>query len=159
MSEQKADPFDTPPREQIRPITEGHVAAMESSSGEPIEIWKMFNMYHLLLRMIGRKSGEQKKVALPYWLDADNNPIVVASYAGAEKHPVWFLNLEDKKANPEVQIKTFEDEYWAEVEILDDAEHAKIWGPLTEDRPCYAEYQTMTERRIPLVRFIKKRAI
>ena len=97
MSDQKAEEFETPERKDIPGITRGHVAAMEASvDGEPEEVWVMFNMAHLLLRTIGRRSGRVHKVALPYWIDTDGSPIVVGSFAGAPKHPAWYLNLTDR---------------------------------------------------------------
>ena len=91
MSHQKSEPFETPERSKIPGITQGHVAAMEASvDGEPEAVWQIYNMAHLLLRTVGRRSGAVRKVALPYWLDEDGHPIVVASYAGAPKHPAAF---------------------------------------------------------------------
>jgi hypothetical protein len=37
-------------------------------------------------------------------------------------------------------------------EQLDGAEYDRVWSLLTADRPNYADYQTRTERRIPLIR-------
>ena len=158
MSDQKALPFETPERSTIPATTAGHVAAMEASGdGEPEAVWVMYNMSHLLLRTVGRRSGRVHKVALPYWLDADGHPIVVASYAGAEKHPAWFLNLSDRSANPEVYVKTRGDQYWSEVQVLEGDERSRIWDTMTEDRPFYRDYQALTERRIPLIRLARSR--
>jgi proline iminopeptidase len=115
-------------------------------------------MKHPLVRSIGRRSGAVRKAALPYWEDDDSRPIVVASYAGAPEHPGWYLNLEDRRANPEVMVRIRDDAFWAEAQILDGAEYAEVWEMLTRDRPYYREYQARTERRIPLVRFVRKRA-
>jgi len=40
----------------------------------------------------------------------------------------------------------------ARAEVLDGSERTAIWERLVADRPFYARYQEMTERRIPLVR-------
>ncbi len=96
-------------------------------------------------------------MALPYWKDDDGHPIVVASYAGAENHPAWYLNLEDRKANPEVYCKQQKRAFWADAEILDGDEYQSIWEPLIDDRPFYHEYQALTKRRIPLVRLRPRR--
>ena len=89
-------------------------------------------------------------------LDADDHPIVVASYAGAPGHPSWFLNLEDHEANPEVIIRIQEREYTSEPEILDGEKYQAVWDELVEDRPFYRDYQALTERRIPLIRLREK---
>jgi len=82
----------------------------------------------------------------------------VASYAGAPAHPGWYLNLEDRRTNPEVMVRIRGESFWAEAQILDEAEYAGVWEMLTRDRPYYRDYQARTERRIPLVRFVRKRA-
>ena len=153
---QPSDPFETPERSTIRPTTHQHVAAMEASNDSAI--WTGAGMKHLLLRSVGRKSGAVRKAALPYWEDDDGHPIVVASYAGAPEHPGWFLNLEDRRANPEVVVRIRDDAFWADAQILDGAEYTEVWELLTRDRPYYRDYQALTERRIPLVRFVRKRA-
>ena len=160
VSDQKSEPFDTPPRADIPEITRGHVAAMEASSdGEPEQVWVMFNMSHLLLRTIGRRSGRVHKVALPYWLDASQRPVVVGSYAGAEKHPAWYLNLRDrdKNKNPELYVKTRSEAYWAQAQILEGEAYSNIWSQMVEDRPYYEDYQSRTDRKLPLIRLIKNR--
>jgi len=153
---QPSDPFETPERSTIRPSTHQHVAAMEASNDPAV--WTGAGMKHLLLRSIGRRTGAVRKAALPYWEDDEGRPIVVASYAGAPEHPGWYLNLEDRRANPEVIVRIRDDAFWAEAQILDGAEYAEVWEMLTRDRPYYNDYQARTERRIPLVRFVRKRA-
>lgn len=157
LSDQKSEPFETPERSKIPGITQGHVAAMEASDGEPEGVWVSFNMSHLLLRTIGRRSGRAHKVALPYWLDEAQRPVVVGSYAGAEKHPAWFLNLTDRGANPEIYVKQRYDAYWAEAVVLEGEERQDVWDRMIPDRPYYADYQSMTERELPLIRIEKRR--
>ena len=153
---QPSEPFETPERSTIRPTMHQHVAAMEAST--EAAVWTGAGMKHLLLRSIGRRSGAVRKAALPYWEDDDGHPIVVASYAGSPEHPSWYLNLEDRRANPEVLVRIRDDAFWADAQILDGAEYAEVWEMLTRDRPYYRDYQALTERRIPLVRFVRKRA-
>lgn len=151
---QRNEPYEEPPREEIPGISRMHVQAMEAGIEEA---WTGAGMYQLLLRTIGRKSGKEHKVALPYWVDDDGNKIVVASFAGAEQHPHWYLNLADKKANPELLIRTRDGSVWAEADVLDGDEYGRIWDQLTNDREFYREYQTRTDRRIPLVRLLEQR--
>ncbi|MGW3539753.1 nitroreductase/quinone reductase family protein [Nocardia niigatensis] len=40
----------------------------------------------------------------------------------------------------------------ARPEIIEDPEYQQIWDALTADRAFYRDYQSRTERRIPLVR-------
>jgi deazaflavin-dependent oxidoreductase (nitroreductase family) len=152
---QRNEPFVEPARDQIPGISRAHVAAMETSDAE--EVWVGAGMKQLLLRTVGRKTGNQHKVALPYWRDPDGYPIVVASFAGAPQHPAWYLNLADRNANPEVFVRDRQRAFWAEAQVLDGAEYQRIWNALTADRPYYNDYQARTERRIPLVRIVEQR--
>ncbi len=152
---QRNKPYVEPPFDQIAGISRMHVQAMESSDAD--EVWVGAGMQQLILRTVGRKSGNEHKVALPYWLDRDGNKIVVGSYAGAKDHPHWYLNLADRDANPEVLVRTRGGSQWAEAEVLDGDEYKRIWDALTTDREFYREYQTRTDRQLPLVRLLDRR--
>ena len=153
--DQRAEVLETPDREDIPEITRQHVAALEASNDEAV--WVMSRMRFVVLRTLGRRSGREHKVALPYWKDADGHPIVVASYAGAPHHPAWYHNLADKDANPEVLCQVQGGPFWAEAVILDAEDYEAIWADLAADRPFYQDYQNRCERRIPLVRLLEKR--
>ena len=47
--------------------------------------------------------------------------------------------------------------YWSVPEILEGEEYDATWAALLVDRPHYADYQTKTERTIPLVRLAETR--
>lgn len=153
-TEQKVEQaWETPPPDEIVNLTAMHVQAMESPLDESTanEVWQQAGMHHVLLRTVGRKSGKEHKVALPTWTDPQGRRIVVASFAGAEKDPSWFVNLADRDANPEVRVKVQGGEYWSVPEILDGDEYDDTWARLCADRAWYANYQAKTNRRIPLV--------
>ena len=152
--DQRNEPFDTPPREQIPAISAMHVQAMDAGIEEA---WVGAGMKQLILRTVGRKSGKEHRVALPYWVDGDGHHVVVASFAGAPQHPAWYLNLADRNANPEVLVKEREESYWADAQVLDGDDYQATWDALTADRTYYRDYQTRCDRRIPLVRLVKVR--
>jgi deazaflavin-dependent oxidoreductase (nitroreductase family) len=147
--------WETPAPDEIVSISHGHVEAMESSDDDMI--WSPGGMHHVVLRTIGRKSGNEHKVALPMWRDADGHPLVVASFGGSAKHPAWFLNLQDTSVNAEVLCRVQGGAYWSTPEILDGDDYDTNWAALLEDRAWYADYQARTERRIPLVRLPETR--
>ena len=149
-TDQRNDEFTEPAFEDIAPISRMHVPALEASDDD--RVWTAGGMHHVVLRTLGRKSGNEHKVALPYWLDPEGHRIVVGSYAGAPFHPHWYLNLSDRTANPEVHVQVQGGKFWADAEVLDGPEYERIWGLLTTDREYYRNYQTRTSRRIPLVR-------
>jgi deazaflavin-dependent oxidoreductase (nitroreductase family) len=128
---------------------------MEQSDDDMV--WIGAGMHQLMLCTVGRKTGNEHRVALPYWFDDNGDRIVVASFAGAPQHPAWYLNITDRSKNAEVLVKVQDGAFWAEPEILDGDEYARIWDALTEDRTYYRDYQTRTTRRIPLVRLVERR--
>jgi deazaflavin-dependent oxidoreductase (nitroreductase family) len=123
---------------------------METSDADDVWVW--VGMEHVLLQTIGRRSGNQHKVALPFWRDQAGHRIVVASFAGAPTDPAWFLNLRDTTVNPEVLVRVQGGLFWTQAEILEGEDYTAIWDALVLDRPHYADYKTKTDRHIPLVR-------
>ncbi|HEV8065029.1 MAG TPA: nitroreductase/quinone reductase family protein [Acidimicrobiales bacterium] len=157
MSEHEAEPesqaateFEEPPREQIPDISRAHVAILESGDGD--KYWKAAGMSHLILRTVGRRTGNEHKVVLPFWRDTGGSRVVVGSFAGSPQHPSWYLNLTDRSKNAEVLVRVREGSYWAEPEILEGDEYDRVWAALTADRPFYVRYTERTSRVIPLVR-------
>jgi deazaflavin-dependent oxidoreductase (nitroreductase family) len=155
VTSQRSSEFDTPSRDDIVGISQKHVAMMETSDSDDVWVW--VGMHHLLLHTIGRRSGNEHRVALPFWRDPDGHRIVVASFAGAPKDPSWFLNLADKTANPEVRVRVQGGLFWADAQILDGDDYARTWDALVVDRPHYADYKANTDRTIPLVRLLEIR--
>lgn len=149
--------WETPSLDEIPLITKGHVAALESTDADAA--WVLAGMHHIVITTVGRKSGNEHKVALPFWRDPDGARVVVASYAGAPQNPSWFVNLADRRANPEIRCRVQHGEFWSVPEILEGDEHTRIWGLLTDDRAWYDNYQAKTERTIPLVRFPETRPV
>lgn len=156
QSQRVEQSWQTPSPEGIVAISRKQVAMMETSDADDTWIWA--GMHHLLLRTIGRKSGNEHKVALPFWRDPDGHRVVVASFGGGPKDPAWYLNLSDRAANPEVLVRVQGGQFWAEPQVLDGDDYARTWEGLLADRPWYADYQEQTDRRIPLVRLVEKRA-
>src|SRR4051812_27405533 len=56
----------------------------------------------LLLTTTGARTGRRTTVPLGYAVDDDGRVFVVASKAGAPRHPAWFHNL---RANPSVTVE------------------------------------------------------
>jgi deazaflavin-dependent oxidoreductase (nitroreductase family) len=152
---QAASEFAEPPLDEIPGLSRAHVAVLEAGGAD--ELWVAAGMKHVILRTIGRRSGQEHKVALPFWADVDGTRIVVASFAGAPQHPAWYLNICDPEANPEVLVRVQEGAYWASAASLEGEAYDRTWAALTADRPFYLKYQTRTERRIPLVRLLELR--
>jgi deazaflavin-dependent oxidoreductase (nitroreductase family) len=155
QASQQNEEFVEPSRDEIPAISRGHVAAMEATDDDAA--WVIAGMHHVVLRTIGRRSGNEHKVALPFWADASGQPVVVGSFSGAPQHPAWYLNLADREANPEVLVRRQHALYWCKPQILEGDEYAAVWAGLTADREYYNDYQSRTDRKLPLVRLAPSR--
>lgn len=111
--------------------------------------WRVAGMTVLELTTIGRKSGQPRTVLLTSPLRDGDAYVIVASRGGDDHHPAWFLNLRD---NPEVQVTLQGKAAQPMVARIADAdERARLWPKITADYKNYAEYQTKTDREIPVV--------
>ena len=100
-----------------------------------------------LLTTTGRKTG-QPRVSPLYFLRDGDRVIVAASKGGAEKNPMWYLNL---KADPKVtvQIKNEVLQLRARDATAEEREH--YWPKLVAMYPSFDDYQSWTDRTIPIV--------
>ncbi|MGK8505025.1 nitroreductase family deazaflavin-dependent oxidoreductase [Nocardia asiatica] len=100
----------------------------------------------ILLTTKGAKSGKLRKTPLMR-VEHNGEYAVVASLGGAPKHPVWYHNI---KAEPHVELRdgTVNKDYIAR-EVFGE-EKAQWWERAVEVWPDYADYQTKTDRQIPV---------
>ena len=100
-----------------------------------------------LLTTTGRKSGEPRVSPLYFHRDGDT-VAVAASKGGSDRNPMWYLNI---KANPKVQVQIKKEVFDLTARDATDEERAKYWPRLVEMYPTYNDYQSWTDRVIPLV--------
>jgi F420H(2)-dependent quinone reductase len=100
----------------------------------------------ILLTTVGAKTGKLRKTPLMR-VEHDGQYAIVGSLGGAPKNPVWYYNV---KKNPRVELQdgTVTCDYDAR-EVSGD-EKAAWWERAVEAFPPYAEYQTKTDRQIPV---------
>jgi deazaflavin-dependent oxidoreductase (nitroreductase family) len=72
---------------------------------------------------------------------------VVASLGGAPKHPVWYYNI---KAYPEVELQDGPVKQDMVAREVTGEEKAEWWQHAVAAYPDYADYQTKTDREIPV---------
>lgn len=80
----------------------------------------------LILRTVGRRSGQPRETPLAWFADGDDR-LVVAS-GGGSKNPGWHANL---LANPDRE---------------------RAWQRIATAQPRIAKYQSKSEREYPVVR-------
>jgi deazaflavin-dependent oxidoreductase (nitroreductase family) len=100
----------------------------------------------IVLTTLGAASGKLRKTALMR-VEHDGQYAVIGSRGGAPKHPAWVFNL---RAHPHVELQDgpLKRDYTA-VEVTG-ANRDAWWQRAVEAYPPYAEYQTRTDRLIPV---------
>jgi len=127
-----------------------HVRVFRETDGERGYHWRGATI--LLLTTRGRSSGELRTTPLIHRVDGDRW-VVVASKGGAPANPGWYENL---RANPDATIQVRGDEIPVHASTADGEERTRLWSLMTEVWPAYDEYQTRTEREIPVVVFTRR---
>ena len=115
----------------------------ESGSTDGIE---MKGKPLILLTTIGAKTGKIRKTPLMR-VEHNGEYAVVASLGGAPKNPVWYYNV---KKNPRVELQDGQTAGDYEAREVFGDEKAAWWERAVAAWPDYAEYQTKTDRQIPV---------
>ncbi len=111
--------------------------------------WRAGGMPALELTTKGRKSGEPRTVMLTSPVQDGDKIVIVASRGGDPTHPAWFLNLRD---DPNVEVTyAGKPKQKMTAKVLTGAERAPLWEKVTTAQPRYGQYQSKTDREIPLV--------
>lgn len=122
-----------------------HMRRYVETNGEDGHIWN--GVPTLLLTTTGRKTGQQHTTPLIYG-ESEGRYLVIGSRGGAPEHPQWYQNL---VANPEVEVQVLADRFKARARTANDQEKPPLWDLMVGIYPSFAEYQTRTERPIPVV--------
>ncbi len=102
----------------------------------------------LLLRTVGRRTGQPRTAALLYVRDGDAF-VVIASKGGAPNHPGWFHNL---RAQPDVEIQVGRERIPVRARLAEGDERTRLWARADEvNEGQYTVYQSRTQRPIPVV--------
>ena len=95
----------------------------------------------------GARTGVIRKTPLMR-VEHDGEYALVASKGGAPNHPVWYHNL---LAHPdEVRIQDGPEPFAVVFREVAGEDKARWWERAVAAYPPYAEYQTKTERQIPV---------
>jgi len=117
---------------------------IESSGGT--EGTEMNGMRVIVVTSVGNKTGKLRKSPLMR-VEHEGSYAAVASLGGAPKNPVWYYNL---VAHPDVEVQDGTVKQDMRAREVFGAEKAEWWERAVAAFPNYAEYQTKTERVIPL---------
>ena len=123
------------------------VELYESSGGTQGTTLRDTGLPCIIVTHKGNKSGAIRKIPLMRVQDGDNY-VLVGSYGGSPKHPVWVHNI---RADPDVEIRDETEVFKMRVrEIADDATRDRLWQISADAFPPYDEYQAKTDRKIPV---------
>ncbi len=123
------------------------VEAYERSGGREANTLRDTGLPVVIVTTKGNKSGKVRKTPLMR-VEHGGEYALIASKGGAPTHPVWYYNL---KANPDaVTIQDGPEPFDAEVRQVTGDERAQWWDRAVAAYPPYAEYQTKTDREIPV---------
>jgi deazaflavin-dependent oxidoreductase (nitroreductase family) len=121
---------------RLLPLSHGR---LKVAMGQPI----------LLLHTRGARSGEPRTTPLLYTPYGDDF-IVVASKAGAQRHPAWYHNL---RGHPEdIAIEVGGARIPARARVVDGPERAHLWERVNDNYNGYDAYQARAAgRTIPVI--------
>lgn len=135
----------TTPNERNR----GVIEEFRANQGRVGGVWEGRPL--LLLTTTGAKSGAQHTTPLMHHRDGDRL-FVFASMGGAPKSPAWYHNL---VASPGVTVEIEGERFKGRAVVLDSAERDRVYAVQSANFPQFAEYQTKTTRKIPVVELVR----
>jgi F420H(2)-dependent quinone reductase len=120
------------------------VALYESSGGR--EGTTLRDLPVIILTSRGATSGKLRKTPLMR-VEFEGTYAVVASQGGAPTHPLWYFNL---LADPHVELQDGAVTSDRTAREVTGEEKALWWERAVAAYPDYADYQTRTDRQIPV---------
>jgi F420H(2)-dependent quinone reductase len=155
MPENRARPkgLESPvTRSVMRYAGRAHVWVYRATKGRIGSTWRVGSALRkpaptLLMDHVGKKSGRTYTTPLLYLLDGPN-VVVVASTGGMAKDPQWYRNL---MAHPDTQVQIRGDVRPVRARTASPEERAVLWPRLVEMYADYDNYQSWTDREIPVV--------
>lgn len=100
----------------------------------------------IVLTSVGATSGKLRKNALMR-VEHEGRYAVVASKGGTPENPAWYHNL---VAHPHVELQDGAVKRDYEAREVSGAERDEWWARATAVWPAYDQYQTKTDRQIPV---------
>ena len=136
--------YEPSPEQWVR----DQVATYEATDGLEANTLMDTGLPVVIFTTRGRKSGKLRKMALMK-VEHDAKYALVASKGGAPEHPVWYHNL---TADPDaLMVQDGADRWDATARELTGDERQEWWDRAVAAYPPYAEYQTKTDRLIPVL--------
>lgn len=100
------------------------------------------------LTTTGRKTGKRRPTMLTAPIIDGDRVVLVASYGGDDRDPVWYRNL---VADPDVEVVFGGRRLEGQARTATPEEKAELWPRIVAAYSGYAAYQRKTDRDIPVV--------
>ncbi len=134
--------YEPSPSERSR----NQVDAYENSGGTEGLTLDDTGLPVVVVTSLGAKSGKLRKTPLMR-VEHDGVYAAVGSMGGAPKNPVWVYNL---RAEPVTVLQDGPSRFDLVAREISGAERDLWWERCVAAYPPYAEYQTRTDRQIPV---------
>jgi deazaflavin-dependent oxidoreductase (nitroreductase family) len=108
---------------------------------------RLAGMDVLLLTTTGAKTGRERTTPLTCFEDAGRF-VVIGSVLGEPRHPGWVHNL---RARPQASVQLGARHIPVQAYEAQGDERARLWSRAVEIQPEYRDYETQTDRVIPVV--------
>jgi F420H(2)-dependent quinone reductase len=122
------------------------VAEFEASDGARANTLRDTGYPIVVITSIGAKSGQLRKNPVMR-VERDGTYVAIASVGGSPKNPEWYFNF---LAHPEVELQDGPDKHTYAVRLVTGDERTEWWDYAVATWSTYAEYQTRTDREIPV---------
>lgn len=106
----------------------------------------------ILVTHTGARSGARRTQPLVR-VDIDDDRYVIASAAGADKHPAWFHNI---VANPQITVEVGDETYEATASVVDRETRDRVYAAAVERMAGFGDYEKKTDRVIPVVSLTRR---
>jgi deazaflavin-dependent oxidoreductase (nitroreductase family) len=136
------------PRRVATTATRLHARVLRATRGRVVDRNLIAPRQRVLaLTTTGRRSGASRSTALGYVNDGDN-VVVVASNAGLDRTPAWWLNLQQ---DPSAEIDLRGERRPVTARRASAEEQERVWPRVLEQFRGFEAYDRYTEREVPLV--------
>ena len=136
-----------------RPLGELMIWMHRRSGGQRLS--RMMGFPVVLLTTVGSSTGLRRTAPVGGFPDGEEAWLVVASLAGAARHPAWFINM--ARHPDDIWLEVGTRRFKVQGRSLKGRERADALRRIAELSPRYGKYQQQTDREIPIVRLTTER--
>ena len=108
----------------------------------------------VLLTTRGAKTGRMRTSPLGGFTSAENEWLVVGSNAGSARHPAWLFNM--AKHPDDIWLEVGRLRLKVRAKTLEGPERSEALARIAAIAPPYSNYQTKTDREIPILRLTRE---